>query len=157
MLTLNGVTIGANGGHPVVVDNSGTILLDNTLTLNGLNLEVVFQSIQPGGTVLLNGQTIVAATAGVTLENFNDTISGAGTIGTGNGNLTLDNQSGGVVNADVKGATLTIATGATVGNYGLLEATNCATLSITDSVSNYAGAYHQGRRRHGLPERQRSQ
>ncbi len=108
---------------------NATLEIDGTVALNG-------------GAVQLNGgnDKIVALAPGAILNNAS-TISGAGQIGAGDGNLTLDNQSGGVVNANVKGATLTVDTGATVGNYGLLEATNCATLSIADSVYNYAGAF----------------
>ena len=137
-LTLNGVTVrGGGDGGTGTVDNSGTITLENMLTISGANFTLALNNdgSEGTGTVALNGATIEASTAGATLENNGNTISGAGQIGNGNGDLTLDNNAGMI---EASGSTLTIETGNTVTNaaYGTLEAASGATLQIDDNVSN---------------------
>jgi hypothetical protein len=133
---LEDVTI-LGGSVLQAVDNGfiGSFRLADTTTLAGGTV-----TFEGAGEFLLMGGDIVASTAGTMLKNAS-TIDGAGQIGAGDGKLTLDNQSCGVVDADLRDFTLTIDTGSTVENCGLLEATNCTTLSITDSVHNYAGAF----------------
>ena len=90
-------------------------------------------ALDGAGTLALNGQTIAATTAGMTLENDGNTISGAGQIGDGTTHdLTLDNASGMI---EALGGTLKIATGNAVTNAGTLEA-NGATLLVTTKISN---------------------
>ena len=132
--TLSGVTI-ADGSFlqadsGAFLDLEGTTTLDGTVTFEGGGIFV----LDPGPA------SIVAGTHGGTLDN-QTTIEGAGQIGNNDGLLTLINQTAGTIDADLKGRQFIIDTGATVGNYGLLEATNCATLSIADSVYNHAGAF----------------
>ena len=123
------------------IDNSGSgatgILVDGTSTLlvDTANLELT-----GGGAVALeNGSQVLGnGTSGSpdTLENFDNTITGAGSIGyQGNGDLALTNDSGGTIDANVRGETLTIDTGTTVTNTGTLEATNGGTLVIEDNVN----------------------
>jgi hypothetical protein len=69
------------------------------------------------------------------LTNVDNTISGSGQIGTGDGNLTLVNEAHGVVNADVAGAALVLDTGHAIVNAGLLEATNGGVLQADDAVN----------------------
>ena len=108
--------------------NLSTLSIDGTATLSG------------GGTVEMidppAGNFIIAApNTNSTLVNINDTIDGTGTIGNGNGNLTLQNS--GIVNANVSGEQIVINTGNTVTNYGLLEASNGGVLTIDDSLVNF--------------------
>ena len=74
-----------------------------------------------------------------TLENVNNTIEGAGTIGTGDGKLALENDTAGIIDANVANHTLTIDTGNDITNAGLLEATGGGTLQINDPVNNSGG------------------
>ena len=116
------------------IDNAGTIVLGSEsgaqLTIEG---PVTLSSF---GEIALEGSASVITGAGDPsdeLINSGNTISGSGTIE----DLTLDNQSGGVI--DATGGTLIIDTGHTVTNAGTLEATSGGTLQIEDSVSNAAG------------------
>jgi probable HAF family extracellular repeat protein len=128
-LTLNGVT--AMGGTGMgVVENSGIITLEYGLTIAGSSFTL---ELTNAGTVSLNGQTITG-TAGETFENNGNTIVGAGKIGDGSGNLTLDNASG-TIESTGNGLTLSLDTGATILNAGLLEAGNNSTLLAVDSIS----------------------
>ena len=127
-LTLNSVTAQGNTDGTGTVDNSGTILLDNTLTLAGTGVTLLFDDT---GTVSLNGATIAGANTGETLENNANTISGAGQIGNGNGDLTLQNDANGQTTA--QGGTLTID--ASVTNNGTMTAASGATLILTGTVS----------------------
>ena len=72
-----------------------------------------------GKVVLAGTAQIIGASSSNVLENVNKTISGAGTIS----NLVLVNDAAGVIDANVSGQTLTVATGSTVSNDGLLAAT----------------------------------
>ena len=103
------------------------LVVDGTVTFQG------------GGAVELDFSSyeIVAGAGGGTLDNAT-TIEGTGQIGAGDGKLSLDNQSGGIVDADINGATLTIHTGNTVTNAGTLESSNSGTLDIKDNVDNTA-------------------
>ena len=109
-------------------DNSGTILLENTLTLAGTGVTLLFDGT---GTVALNGATITATGSGEVLENNANTISGAGQIGNGNGDLSVQNDADGNITA--QGGTLTIDAG--VINNGTMTAESDATLSLNGTVS----------------------
>ncbi len=123
-------TAGQNG---IWLDGSGaTLLVDSasTLTLTGANGS-------GSGAVSLVGGTIRAPstiTGSRTLENFNNTISGYGTIGNaGDGKLMLQNDAGGFIDASVAAQALVIATGHVITNAGHLQATGGGTLDIKDS------------------------
>src|SRR5262249_17994410 len=91
-----------------------------------------------GGQVILSGigAMIVGSGSNTTLTNFNNTISGIGQIGMGgDGNLTLNNQAAGTIDANIAGGTLTIDTGNTIINSGVLEASNGGTLQVHDAVT----------------------
>ncbi len=130
-----GAAAGIAGTNGIDLVGSGdTLLVDaasKTLTLNGSTA---------GGAVLLGaGSAIIATSSGQTLDNVNNVITGQGTIGaggSGNTDLTLKNESAGTIDANVATKTLTIDTGNTISNAGLLEATNTATLDIQDAVNN---------------------
>jgi fibronectin-binding autotransporter adhesin len=137
----DGVT---NQGYVLVNDNT-TLLLRDTIDNTGGKIALALtgsSDLQIDGTVTLkNGEvelntgndTITALAIGAKLENTAN-IHGRGVIGTGDGNLTLDNLSGGIINADV--GTLIINTGTTVTNDGLLKAINGASLNIESAVDN---------------------
>ena len=129
------------------VDNTGTISLDSTgddttLALSGI---VAFEG---SGTVTLaddvHNESIVSEGAitgdlsPATLENQSN-ISGSGYFsGSGNGLLTIDNESGGVISATGLNP-LYIYTQRTVSNEGTLQATGIGTLVLEDTVDNSGG------------------
>ena len=127
-LTLDGVTVQGNTDGTGTVDNSGTIVLENTLTLAGVGVALL---LDDAGTVSLNGATIAGSSSGETLENNANTISGAGQIGKGNGDLTLQNDADGNITA--QGGTLTID--AAVTNDGTMTAASGAILDLAGQVS----------------------
>ncbi len=123
------------------IDNTGTIALDSSGHGTTLQFDISGATLSGGGVVTLsdspgnnyiqgNGQNGGGAGTDV-LTNVNNTIEGVGTIG-GNG-LGLVND--GTIDANVSGATLSINTGTTVSNGGLLEATAGGILVVHDSVS----------------------
>ena len=121
------------------IDNSGTIALNSSGDEADLEIVGGGLTLQGGGQIVLSDShenVIFAAAAGTTLTNVDNAISGAGQIGTGDGNLTLVNEAAGTIDANYSDGTLTLDTGNTVVNFGLMEATNGDTLQITDNVSN---------------------
>ena len=116
-----------DNGTIEIVSGDPDLVIDGTVTLNGSG------SVNLDGT----GSDIIGASTGTNTLDNKVTIKGAGEIGGGGDtHLTLDNQSGGIVNADINNATLTIDTGNILTNTGTLEATNGGTLQIDDSVAN---------------------
>jgi hypothetical protein len=158
LVLLTGAVLEIESGASVQVNNfitgSGTVELNASgsdpeliirgpVTLSGAT-ELLSDGTQitlPGGTILLAGSPssddlIVGIASGVTpavLDNMNFTIVGAGQIGQGDGNLTLINETGGVIDAT---GLLVIDTGNQVASAGLMEATADGTLQLIDSVSN---------------------
>ncbi len=144
-----GLTIGSaailnivGGGYLTVsssIDNSGTIQLnstgvDPTLAIDG----TVF--MEGGGRVLMAGPTaeilIVAVPGtGADLANADNTIVGSGTIGQGDGALTLTNGADGIIAA--AGGTLIVNTGNPVSNSGTMIAVGGGTLQIYDVIDNF--------------------
>jgi hypothetical protein len=111
-------------------DIGADLVISGTVTLTG------------AGAVVMAGDAakITAAAPGAALHNA-ATIVGAGSIGVGDGDLTLVNESCGVINANNASAdNLTIDTGGnTVVNHGILEATGGATLVLNSDVDNSCG------------------
>ena len=119
------------------IDNTGTIALNSPGDAAGLQNIGGGITLEGGGQVVLSDSSadlIVGTTSASSLTNVDNTISGAGQIGTGNGDLTLVNQTHGTIEADVAGGTLTLDTGNVINNNGVLEAINGGTLRIDDSV-----------------------
>jgi len=132
--------------------NSGTVELHNG-TANATSFIVVDAgdvTLTGGGAITLlanpgenffNEITGSSATA-TTLHNVDNTISGAGAIGSNYGVfpndpgnlLVLDNQAAGTIDADNAGFSLTLNTGATITNSGTLEA-NGGSLVVNDAVT----------------------
>ena len=135
----SGILIGANSTLEIDGNNpswDGDQLIANTLSLTGGG-EVTLT----GGTITENADNNLVTSSGaiLVLDNVNNTISGAGTIGNGDDHLALTNETHGVI--DATGGTLTLDTGANViTNAGLLEATGGGTLAIEgDTVTNTGG------------------
>ncbi len=120
---------------PDAIDNSGTITLSSTGDATYLYFDQADAGINGGGHIILSDSTanIIAVTqSGDQLTNFDNTISGAGTIGTGG--MVLVNDS--VINANQQNAALTLDP-MSLTNTGTLEATGGGTLVISDTtVSN---------------------
>ncbi len=130
----DGATLQLDG----VINNTGTIALNSVGDVTNLQVVGAGITLQGSGQLILSGShenVIFGATAATMLTNVDNTISGAGEIGTGNGNLTLANETHGTVDANISGDTLTLETGNTINNNGVLEATNGGTLQIHDPVS----------------------
>ena len=113
---------------------------DPTLAING----TVY--LLNGGKLALVGptdQNLIVGLAGTnaTLVNVNNTIIGSGTIGQGDGALTLINGNSGTIEAKPLGVTdlglLVIDTGQRVSNSGLMAAAGGGTLQIDDRVTNF--------------------
>jgi hypothetical protein len=124
------------------VDNSGTIALGSIGDITDLQIIGDGVTLQGGGQVILSDSSenmIVGANADATLTNVDNTIAGAGQIGTGDGSLTLVNEAAGTIDANIAGGTLTLDTGNTIVNAGLLEATNGGTLDVQDGTIDNTG------------------
>ena len=135
----NGALTVSNG-----ISNSGLIEInssgsDPTLAINGTVYLLDSGKIEMLGATAENLITGVPG-SGATLVNVNNTIIGSGTIGQGDGALTLVNGSAGLIEAKPLLATdsgiLVIDTGNTVSNSGVLEAAAGGTLQIDDPVNN---------------------
>ena len=128
-----------SGGSLLVsneINNAGVIILnDPTLSVSGkvtLTGGGVIENLGPTTADLIVG----VANTNAALENINNTITGSGLIGQGDGNLTLQNDAAGTINANISGQPIIIDTGNTVINLGLMEATKGGTLTVRDSVAN---------------------
>ena len=133
---------GANGqlqvGQPGNNSPPGdaSLVIDGSVTLDGGN------QISLWSTTTQSGQ-VVAAAGGGTLDNIADRIYGSGTVGNGDGMLTLINESGGAidaaagsVNSTATTGVLVLNTGNTIDNKGLFEATGLGALIIDDALDN---------------------
>jgi hypothetical protein len=156
-ITNKGLLEATNGGTLDIqdsrIDNTGTVPQASIasaagskgiLVGDGSFLEVDAASGDSPGTLHLDGHGTVTLQSGSTIEgnghsaevldNTDNSIVGAGAIGTGDGLLTLQNDRGGTI--DATGGTLTLDTGNTIINHGLMEATDGGALDIADSVRN---------------------
>ena len=122
-----------------IVDNTGAIALNSSGDVTELQIVGDGVTLEGGGRVILSDASenmIVGANADATLTNVDNTIAGAGQIGAGDSNLSLINESAGTIDANIAGGILTLETGNTIVNGGLLEASNGGMLQIDDNVSN---------------------
>jgi hypothetical protein len=132
-LSISGNTI-ANAGQIVITggNNANTVLgLGASTVLSGTGTVTLAYSGSGNGAAY-----ILQNVGGVTLTN-EETIQGTGIIG--NGGLALVNSSGGIIDANVSNAGLTLNGGGDVTNAGLLEATNGGVLAIATGVNNATG------------------
>jgi len=129
------------------INNSGAIVLNSTGDVTGLQIAADGMTLEGGGQLTLSGNSvaeIVGTTPVSTLTNVDNAISGAGQIGSGDGTLTLINEVHGTIDANAAGSTLTLATGNTITNDGILEASNGGILLIHDPVSGSGSAIIAG-------------
>ena len=144
---LKAVTI-SGGSTVTAVDGSkltlkGTIANNGTIALNAGGSQTTLMisgnvGLAGGGGVALSdsdGNRIVSDGVAAKLNNTNNTISGAGSIGNGDATLTLVNQAAGTIEATGANA-LVVDTGKTVTNAGILEAVGGGGLVIDDAVAN---------------------
>jgi hypothetical protein len=139
----DGATLPLSG----TIDNTGIIALNSTGDATELQIIGDGLTLQGGGQLTLSGDdanAIVGTGSNSTLTNVDNTISGAGQIGSGDGTLTLVNEAHGTIDANVAGGTLTLETGTTITNDGILEATNGGTLQIDDPVIGNGNAIIAG-------------
>jgi len=151
-ITLNGTyTAALNTGTYLL----GTINNNNNILVNGgggYNTELYADStnvtLQGGGTVTLSTASgagsaiLMEGSADLTLTNVNNTIQGSGIIG--DNGLTLVNQAGGTINANVSGGALALQS-LTLTNAGLAEATGGGVLNINGiTVDNSGGTITAG-------------
>jgi hypothetical protein len=132
------ITVGDGAELPLsgTIDNVGLIAIDSTGDQSVLQLTGDGATLDGGGHVTMSGDAEITGTGpSDVLTNVDNTISGSGQIGTGDGNLTLVNEAHGVINADVAGAALVLDTGHAIVNAGLLEATNGGVLQVDDAVN----------------------
>ena len=112
-------------------DNTSLIAVQGGADVTALDVSGAALTLTGGGSVALidGGQSsqIAAATAGNTLVNVDNTISGAGVIGTGG--LAVDNQAAGVIDAN-DADRLTLDTTGTFTNAGLIVASGGGGLQI---------------------------
>jgi hypothetical protein len=130
LLTLG--TIANNGNIAVNAAGNNSIFgLRANTTLNG-NGTVSLSSTGAGFAILEQGSD------GLTLTNAGNTIQGAGIIG--DGGLTVNNQAGGVIDANINTKTLTMNGSGGVSNAGLLEASAGGKLLVSATLTNFTGA-----------------
>src|SRR6266436_6749425 len=142
-LTINGTyTSDLNSQTSLLgtINNKGNIQLNGGGGTNTFLTLSANTALQGGGTVTMNvagggGSTFIQqAVGGLTLENFNDTIQGAGIVG--NNGLSVLNDAGGTINANAAAQALTLNGGGGLTNAGLLEASGTGVLSIANSTIN---------------------
>ena len=129
------------------INNAGTIALNSSGDHTELQIIGDGVTLEGGGHLILSNNaanTIVGTGPNDTLTNVDNTISGAGQIGSGDGTLTLVNEAHGTIEANDAGGMLTLETGTTITNNGVLEATNGGTLQILDPVTGSGSAIIAG-------------
>ncbi len=131
------ITIGDGALLPLsgTIVNAGTIALNSTGDETDLQLIEAGVRLEGGGRILLSdsdANIISGTSSGVTLNNEDNTISGAGQLG--NGELTLTNA--GTIDATGTHA-LTIDTGSNlVTNSGILEASGSGGMMVASAIVN---------------------
>lgn len=142
-----------NGAGDVQVDPDASLTLQGTIANHGTidlgeTSTLVIDATGGGVKLTGSGDIILADDSQIegngthhnpdTLENVNNTISGAGAIGDGTSDLTLTNDANGIINAT---GTLTIDTGNNaITNAGTLEATGPAGDLIVASAVTGTGS-----------------
>jgi fibronectin-binding autotransporter adhesin len=128
------------------INNHGNVLVNGGGGTNTVLLvETANMMLQGGGTVTLStaggggSAYIYQSAGGLTLENFDNTIQGAGIIG--NNGLSLLNDTGGTVLANAAGQTLSITGATTVTNDGTFQANSGSGLLVgsVTSFTNFSG------------------
>ena len=123
------------------VNNTGTVSIASAGNGTFLIIDANGATLQGKGTVTLTDRSnnvIEGSAAADVLTNVDNTISGAGQFG--NGQLTLVNQSAGIINGSGKLNSLILDTGSgSFGNAGTIEATGAGGLNIVNSTGTNSG------------------
>ena len=136
-----------NADGTMTVDSDGTFdvktdSISNADTTDGIEVDGTFKvDVGADNTLTLSGDgelrlvdgTITGATGAETLVNDSNNITGYGLI---EQLALLQNDGAGTIDANVANETLTIDTGNTVTNAGLMEATLGGTLDLKDALTN---------------------
>jgi hypothetical protein len=121
----------------IINNKTGTIALNSGGNLTDLIIDTTGATISGGGNVTLsnNGNNIIVGnTASSVLTNVDNIISGSGQLGAGQ--LTLINQTKGVIDGTAP-TTLTVDTGAnTITNAGFIEADSGGATTVNSAVNN---------------------
>jgi hypothetical protein len=119
--------------------NSGVIGLNSNYNDTDLIIDTATLTLTGSGTIAMGdypNNRIYGASGAYVLDNINNVIEGAGQLGAGQ--LTLINEAAGIIDATGNNA-LTLYTGSTVINKGLIEATGAGGLVIQSTVDDSAG------------------
>ena len=150
--TLGG-TVNNSAGGVIQIDNDATVNLEKgtyanlgAVTLNSTGFETVLgitgtNVTLSGGTVTMsnNAANFIAGSATANTLTNEETIQGSGSIGGGNGSISLTLVNSGVIDAD-QSVPLTIQAAGGVKNSGTLEATGGSTLALAGmTVTNTGG------------------
>ena len=138
-LTLAGAIV--NAGTISVLGNGSvaTLVASGSVALSGGGVLALADATGGG-----NGATQVVtgsngSSSGGTLDNVDNLIRGYGSLGLGDGALSLVNEAGGTIDATAGGGALVVNTGANPAiNHGLLEAAAGGTLDLRGSIANAA-------------------
>jgi hypothetical protein len=146
-VTIDGYVLVDAGAN---LELEGTIHNHGTIEVDGKHTDLVIDgdvTLDGHGTILLDNanhpadQIVGGDEDNNTLHNVNNTIEGAGNIGTGDRHFSLVNESCGTIEANDQGQTLTIDTGRNaITNAGTLEACNGGTLDVESAVNNEGGS-----------------
>ena len=149
-VTIDGYVLVDAGAN---LELDGTIHNHGTIEVDGKHTDLVIDgdvTLDGHGTILLDNanrpadQIVGGDDDHNTLHNVNNTIEGAGNIGTGDKHFSLVNESCGTIEANDLGQTLTIDTGRnTITNAGTLAACNGGTLDV-ESSGQQRGRLDQG-------------
>ncbi len=125
------------------INNTGSILVDQESASGSTGIRLTSQNVtlQGGGNVVMSNNaanSITGAAGSDTLTNVDNTISGAGQIGT-SATMSLVNQSKGVINADQTTALIVRTDANIITNAGTMEGTGTGGLVLWNTAVNNAG------------------
>ncbi|MGI9170382.1 MAG: beta strand repeat-containing protein, partial [Caulobacteraceae bacterium] len=139
LTNLGSVNIGLNSTLQIkgAIVNGGTIGLQASPSgFSHIDL-IGNTTLSGGGQIVLTDNTGNYVYGTATLTNFDNTIAGAGQIG--NGNLTLVNQSAGIIEATGANALILATGGNTITNAGILQAFGAGGLRIDSNIADAGG------------------
>lgn len=143
MMISDGATLPLSG----IIDNSGTIALNSSGDATELQIIGDGITLHGGGQIGMSDSEmnlIIGTNSASVLTNVDNTICGAGQIGSPDGTLTLVNETYGTIEANLPGGILTLDTGHTITNDGVLEAMNGGILQVDDPITGSGSAVVAG-------------
>jgi hypothetical protein len=150
--TLGG-TVNNSAGGVIQIDDDATVNLEKgnysslgAVTLNSAGHETVLgiigaNVVLSGGTVTMsnNANNYIAGSATANTLTNEETIQGSGSIGGGNGSISLTLVNSGIIDANQSVALTIQANGGTT-NTGTLESTSGSTLNLSGTFTNAGGS-----------------